>query len=253
MKVDKTLLSIILIFLTVLCEYPLLFPDQFHAAPSVPAWSQIPRNTTEPPEPVPTPSLPPIRNFTSAFSEGEQKCSLRPLTKTLKDSRVWFAISVPENWYATSDWETGYGTWSGLYFYTRLGVEEEIHDRTGIVLRTNTTRVVIMTYTITRNQDQDYRNYYRQFWVPEPVETVEIINGITFNRFESKGIRTAVSYVTRKTSANERGYASLIRYYVSPGECQDEIEQIIHTFRYLTAREISLGTAPGIEISTGYP
>ena len=239
---DKTVIALILLFLTVLVEYPMIFPNQPVATPIEspaaiinPSISQTPQNSTE--------ATPIIR----------QNCTPLPLTKSLKDSELWFTIRVPEDWNATTVWERGYGTWIGYYFYTVLGVEEPVYNQTGITRRINSTRMTIMTYAITRNQDQDYRNDFRQNWIPTPVESNEKINGIVFDRFESKGEGTAVGYVVKKASANERGYATVIWYYVSPSQCQEDIENIIHTFRYLSEREILLGNVPGVEISIFHP
>jgi len=239
---DKTVIALILLFLTVLVEYPMIFPNQPVATPIEspaaiinPSISQTPQNSTE--------ATPIIR----------QNCTPLPLTKSLKDSELWFTIRVPEDWNATTVWERGYGTWIGYYFYTVLGVEEPVYNQTGITRRINSTRMTIMTYAITRNQDQDYRNDFRQNWIPTPVESTETINGIVFDRFESKGEGTAVGYVVKKASANERGYATVIWYYVSPSQCQEDIENIIHTFRYLSEREILLGNVPGVEISIFHP
>jgi len=239
---DKTVIALILLFLTVLVEYPMIFPNQPVATPIEspaaiinPSISQTPQNSTE--------ATPIIR----------QNCTPLPLTKSLKDSELWFTIRVPEDWNATTVWERGYGTWIGYYFYTVLGVEEPVYNQTGITRRINSTRMTIMTYAITRNQDQDYRNDFRQNWIPTPVESNETINGIVFDRFESKGEGTAVGYVVKKASANERGYATVIWYYVSPSQCQEDIENIIHTFRYLSEREILLGNVPGVEISIFHP
>jgi hypothetical protein len=239
---DKTVISLILLFLTVFVEYPLLFPNQPVTTPIQspveiiePSISQTPQNSTDA-----TPLI-------------QQNCTTLPLTKSLKDSELWFTLKVPEDWNATTVWERGYGTWIGYYFYTRLGVEEPVYNQTGITRRINSTRITIMTYAITRNQDQDYRNDFRQNWIPTPVESTEKINGIVFDRFESKGEGTAVGYVVKKASVNERGYATVIWYYVSPSQCQEEIENIIHTFRYLSEREILLGNVPGVEISIFHP
>ena len=52
----------------------------------------------------------------------QQKCILRPLTKTLKDGEMWYTINVPEDWDATPFWERGYGTWGrGLFLFTFWG------------------------------------------------------------------------------------------------------------------------------------
>jgi len=243
---DKTVIALILLFLTVLVEYPMIFPGQPVATPIEspaaiinPSISQIPSQTPQ--------------NSTEATPIIRQNCTPLPLTKSLKDSELWFTIRVPEDWNATTVWERGYGTWIGYYFYTVLGVEEPVYNQTGITRRINSTRITIMTYAITRNQDQDYRNDFRQNWIPTPVESTETINGIVFDRFESKGEGAAVGYVVKKASANERGYATVIWYYVSPFQCQEEIENIIHTFRYLTERQILLGNVPGVEISIFHP
>ena len=231
----------------VLSEYPLLFPGQAVITPI-----ETPANIIE------SAILQPADNTTDAIADVQQtgvqpNCILKPLIKPLTYSELLFTLKVPEDWNATTVWERGYGTWEGYYFYTHLGVEEPVHNQTGIAGGINRTRITIMTYAITRNQDQDYRNDYRQNWIPTPVESVETINGITFNRFESKGEGTAVAYVVKKTSANEKGYATVIWYYVSSSECQEEIENIIHTFRYLLTREILLGNLNGVDISIIHP
>ncbi len=229
---DRTVIALILLFLTVLVEYPLMFPGQ----------------------PVIIPVESPAAIINSSISQTPSHTPQNPAEATpVKDSELWFTIRVPEDWNATTVWERGYGTWIGYYFYTRLGVEEPVYNQTGITRRINSTRITIMTYAITRNQDQDYRNDFRQNWIPTPVESTETINGIVFDRFESKGEGTAVGYVVKKASANERGYATVIWYYVSPSQCQEEIENIIHSFRYLSEREILIGNVPGTEISIFHP
>jgi hypothetical protein len=232
---DKTVLSLILLFLTICVEYPLLFPGQPVITPATIIEPSLPQNSTNS-TPVMQPVIP-------------QNCTPPLLTKTLKDSELSFTLNIPETWNATAFWERGYGTWIGYYFFTRLGIEEPVYNQTGIWGQINRTRLTIMTYAITKNQDQDYRNGYRQNWIPAPAESTENINGITFDRFESKEEGTAVAYVVRKASANEKGYATVIWYYVSASECQQELENIIHTFRYLSKREILLGNVPGVEIS----
>lgn len=256
---DRTLVAVVFVFLTVICEYPLLFPPQALTAPAinhttvpVPHITKSISNNTAVQTAVTTP-LPTITMASTPVPTPAPSpvCSKKPPSKILKDSRLWFTITVPEDWNATAAWEAGGGTWQGQYSYTYLGVEE--FDTNRSLWRINSTKIFIMTYAITRNQDQDYRNFYRDNWKPVPVETTETINGITFNRFESKGEGTAVAYVGKKTSANGRGYATLIRYFVTKNECQEDIEEIVHTFRYLSGREISLGNVTGNEISLFYP
>ena len=251
MKADKILLFTAFVFLMVLSEYAILYSDQPVSGQPVRSPIPGPMNSTasSPPQLVlvddSTRQTPAVRDTPVV----QPDCTPLPLTKTLKDSRLWFTLTVPENWNATTAWEGGYGTWTGLYFYTNLGVEERVDGQNSSALRINSSKIFIMTHTITKNQDQDYRNYYRDNWKPEPVESIEKFNGITFNRFESKGEGTAVAYVSNKATANERGLATVIRFYVAPRECLDQMEKIVHSFRYLSAREITLGSAPGIEVS----
>ena len=251
MKADKILLFTAFVFLMVLSEYAILYSDQPVSGHPVRSPIPGPLNITasSPPQPVlvdnSTRQTPAVRDIPVV----QPDCTPLPLIKTLKDSRLWFTLTVPENWNATTAWEGGYDTWTGLYFYTNLGVEEKVEGQNSSALRINSSKIFIMTHTITKNQDQDYRNYYRDNWKPKPVESIEKFNGITFNRFESKGEGTAVAYVSNKASANERGLATVIRFYVAPSECLDQMEKIVHSFRYMSSREINTGSAPGIEVS----
>jgi hypothetical protein len=93
------------------------------------------------------------------------------------------------------------------------------------------------------------RTYLRDTWTPSPTETTVTINGITFDRFESKTSDTVnVAYVVRKGSANERGFASVIEYFVNSSSQykQQDFESYLSTFRYLAADDIS--SAAGEEI-----
>lgn len=251
MKSDKILIFTAFVFLMVLSEYAIFYAAQPVSGQPVRLSVSEPPNITASSLPLPVLVDNSTRYIpaTAITPEVQPVCTPLPLTKTLKDSRLWFTLTVPENWNATTAWEGGYGTWIGLYFYTNLGVEERVNGQNSSALRINSSKIFIMTYTITKNQDLDYRNYYRDNWKPEPVESIENINGIAFSRFESKGVGTAVAYVSNKASANERGLATLIRFYVAPPECLDQMEKIVHSFRYLSAREINSGSAPGIEIS----
>ena len=75
----------------------------------------------------------------------------------------------------------------------------------------NTHEFYIITYAISRDWDQAVRNSYRIILTPLPIESTVTINGITLDRFESKtNDNVKVAYVVRKSSANERGFASVI-------------------------------------------
>jgi hypothetical protein len=106
----------------------------------------------------------------------------------------------------------------------------------------------IMTFPISRNQDQDYRNIFRM-WAPAPVESTVTINSIVFDRFEStKEGKTQVAYVARKSSANDLGYSSVI-YFVADSAKQfekDDFEDVARSFAYLSKDTVT--AEPGNEI-----
>jgi hypothetical protein len=159
--------------------------------------------------------------------------TLGPL-KAVKDPELWFYLQVPESWVVTSERISIPEGYMGLIYETSLYNNAKFH---------------ILTYAITRNQDQDLRNYYRSSWTPHPNESTVMINGITFDRFESKsGADVSVAYVVRKGSANERGLASVIEYSIdSSGPYPlEDFESLISTFHYVAADEIN--DIPGEEI-----
>jgi hypothetical protein len=106
----------------------------------------------------------------------------------------------------------------------------------------------ITTFPISRNQDQDYRNRFRQ-WKPAPAESTVTIGNIVFDRFESAGSgKTQVGYVGRKSSANDLGYSSVISFIADdarPFEKED-FENVVQTFSYLNKQSVL--TATGEEI-----
>jgi hypothetical protein len=107
----------------------------------------------------------------------------------------------------------------------------------------------IQTYTISRSQDQAYRDLFRKTWVPAPTETTVTINGITYDRFEStQDTKTQVAYVARKSSANERGYSSVLMYTTDSSRRfeKEDFEKVISSFKYFSHSDA--GTIPGEEI-----
>jgi hypothetical protein len=76
-----------------------------------------------------------------------------------------------------------------------------------------------------------------------------VIHGITYDRFESSLAGTTnVSYVVRKSSANELGYASVL-FFTTKGSNPDELSEfmrVVSSFRYFTGKEAD--TIPGTEI-----
>jgi hypothetical protein len=151
-----------------------------------------------------------------------------------KDTRLRIAFYVPEDWIVT----------------TRQVLNPE--GSGGLVYRTDLlgdNRFYILTYTVSRNEDQDYRNQIRRTWIPTPTETTVVIHGITYDRFESSLAGTTnVSYVVRKSSANELGYASVLSF-TTRGSHPDELSEftrVVSSFRYFTGSEA--GNIPGTEI-----
>jgi len=122
----------------------------------------------------------------------------------------------------------------------------------GLAYRTDlldNNRFYIITYTVSRNEDQAYRNEIRSTWIPTPTETTVVIHGITYDRFESSLAGTTnVTYVVRKSSANELGYASVLSF-TTKGSNPDEMSEfmrVVSSFRYFTGSEAR--TIPGTEI-----
>lgn len=148
-----------------------------------------------------------------------------PLTKTVKDRELLFSLVVPDSWNMETERLSNPEGYEGLAYRTSVPFD---------------TSFTILTYAITRGQDQDIRNAIRDTWIPKPNETTVTLNSITCDRFEtSSGGKTAIAYVVRKASANEKGFASWITCTstpsgrLSPGDC----DAIVRTFRYLSLRD----------------
>jgi hypothetical protein len=154
--------------------------------------------------------------------------TLGPL-KTIKDSELWFTMQVPESWVVLTERISNQEGYEGLVYVTYL------HDNPVLF---NTHEFYIITYAVTRNFDQAVRDTYRNRKMNESTVT---INGITFDRFESKtDDHVKVAYVVRKSSANERGFASVIEYsHNSSSQYQQkDFESFLSTFQYKGAKEI---------------
>lgn len=139
--------------------------------------------------------------------------------REIKDTELLFSLQVPVEWNVSTYRIKNPDSVEGLSFRTNLQPYDGFY---------------IETYAISRNQDQAYRDRFRE-WIPEPEETAVTVNGITFDRFESEsGGRENVSYVVRKSSANERGFASIIFYSANKSHRfeQEDFETVISTFRY---------------------
>lgn len=153
--------------------------------------------------------------------------------KTWKDSKLQITFATPETWAVTTHQMSLPDGSQGLEFKTDLVAEDAFY---------------IITFPISRNQDQDYRNAFRK-WTPVPDETTVTINKIVFDRFEStfNGM-TKVGYVARKSSANDLGYSSVI-YFIADDSRQfqqDDFEKVVQSFAYLAKTDVP--AAAGEEI-----
>jgi hypothetical protein len=155
------------------------------------------------------------------------------LLKDIRDSEFLFTLQVPMEWNVKTHRLNNADDSEGLLYQTDL-VGDNVF--------------IIYTYTASRSQDQAYRDQFRK-WSPAPAETTVTINEITYDRFESTaGNKTRVAYVARKSSANERGYASVLVFTADTGDRfqKDDFEKIVSSFRYFSGS--SAGSMPGEEI-----
>ena len=186
---------------------------------------------------VPVTSQPPTDTVTvtATSTPGEVVTIIRYTSqpRDLKDSELLFALQVPVEWNVTTYRLKNSDITEGLLYQTDL-VGEGVFT--------------IRTYAISRGQDQAYRDEYRM-WIPAPEETTVKINEITYDRFESTSDgKTRIAYVVRKSSANERGYASVLFFSSNTSNSfeKEDYEKVVSSFRYLNG--VSVGTTPGEEI-----
>lgn len=155
------------------------------------------------------------------------------VVKNIKDSELLFTLQVPQEWTVTTRRLINPDDSEGLVYQTDLVADNVFY---------------IQTYTISRNQDQAYRDQFRQ-WSPVPNETTVTINDITYDRFESTADgKTNVAYVAQKSSANERGYASVLVFTADNNNRfeKEDFEKIVASFKYFSGSAAS--TMPGEEI-----
>lgn len=153
--------------------------------------------------------------------------------RDVKDSKLLFSLQVPVEWSLSTYRIENPENYEGYMYQTD-------------VIGNNT--FSIHTFIDYRSREQNYRDDCRR-WIPAPAESVAVINGITFDRFESTSDgRTNVMYVARKTSMNDFGYLSVISFSADAGNPfeKEDYEKVVASFRYHD-RE-SAGTIPGVEI-----
>lgn len=154
--------------------------------------------------------------------------------RDIKDSELLFALQVPVEWNVTTRRIDNPDNSGGLMYQTDL-VGNDVFS--------------IRTYSISHSQDQAFRDEFRK-WSPAPTETTVKINDITCDRFESASDdKTRVAYVARKTSANERGYASVLFFAANTSNQfeKEDFEKIVSSFRYFSGSDAK--TTPGEEIT----
>jgi hypothetical protein len=195
--------------------------------PVTPAVAATTLSTPEPATPVPTAAV------TSVPQQVVTIVHKVSQTKEIKDSELLFTLQVPVEWNVKT-YPLNHADNSEVMEYQTDIVEDGVF--------------YIRTYTISRSQDQAYRDQFRK-WEPAPVETTVTINEIIYDRFESTSNgRTTVAYVARKGSANERGYASVLVFTADTSDRfeKEDFEKIVSSFRYFSGS--SAGTMPGEEI-----
>jgi hypothetical protein len=199
-------------------------PGSSPVTPVVPA-ATLPPQETAPPVPTAVATAVPEQVVTIIHQVSQ--------VRDIKDSELLFALQVPVEWDVTTHKLVNPEDTEGLGYQTDL-----LGDNV----------FTIQTYAISRSQDQAYRDTFRK-WSPAPVETTVTINDITYERFESTSDGTTrVAYVARKSSANERGFASVLIFTAhtsNPFEKED-FEKVVSSFRYFPASVA--GTMPGTEI-----
>jgi hypothetical protein len=202
---------------------------------TAPVTTAVPQTTLPAPEPA-TPV--PTAAATSAPQQVVTIVHQVSQLRDVKDTGLLFALQVPVEWDVTT------------YPLSRTDNAEGLEYRTDLV---GGNVFYISTYTASRSQDQAYRDQFRQ-WSPAPDETTVTINKITYDRFESTSPgKTRVAYVVRKSSANERGYASVIVFVADTGNRfeKEDFETVVSSFRYFSGSDA--GAMPGTEIEQGNP
>lgn len=168
---------------------------------------------------VPVTTLPPPESAVHPVS----------LLKDIKDPELLFTLQVPVEWNVIS------------YKLNNAGVYQTDLVENNVFY--------IKTYTVSSSKEQAYCDQFRN-WSPSPTETTVTINEITYDRFESTSDgNTSVAYVAHKSSANERGYASVIVFVADINNQfeKGDFEKIVSSFRYFSGSDAS--SMPGEEIT----
>ena len=172
--------------------------------------------TTIVPEPTPSPTQTVTTAATTVPQPVVTLVRYVSQKKDIWDPDLMFALQVPVEWNVST------------YQLMRTDTPDY---RTDLAADTVCS---VYSYYFSQNKDKAYREQVRQ-WSPPPIETTVTINGITYDRFESPSAgMTRVSYIMRGSSANERGYASVLFYSADTRNRfeKEDFERVIASFRY---------------------
>jgi uncharacterized membrane protein YgcG len=192
-----------------------------------PVTPAVPEATSPAPEPVTT--IPPAAPASTPAAAVTIIHYVSP-PRDLRDSQLLFTLQAPGAWNVST---------------TQLTKSDTSDYRTDLVAGNVFS---ITSYPASRSREQEFRDTFRQ-WSPVPAGTAVTINGIRYERFESRADgNTTVAYLPNTNSANERGYASVLIFTArdcNPFE-REEFEAAVSSFRYFSRD--SAGTIPGEEI-----
>ncbi|MDD1682737.1 MAG: hypothetical protein LUO98_02775 [Methanoregula sp.] len=216
--------TILLILVVIACIFSAGCTQSSGNGPVTPAVPATPVPTPEPATPVPTAAA------TSAPQEVVTIVRYVSCLKDVKDSYLLFTLQVPVEWNVST---------------YRLTNSDTSDYRTDLVAGNVFS---VYTYYFSQDRERAYRDLVRQ-WSPAPTETTVTINDITYDRFESASDgKTRVSYIVRKNSANERGYANMLVFTARDSNRfeKEDFEKVVSSFRYYAKDDIS--SMPGEEI-----
>ena len=193
-------------------------------SPVIPA---VPQTTVQLPEPV---TIVPTAAVTGTPAAVVTIIRYLSPPRDLKDSELLFALQAPAAWNVST---------------LQLTKSDTSDYRTDLVAGNVFS---ITSYPAFRSREQEFRDMFRQ-WSPAPTETTVTINGIRYERFESRTDgNTSVAYLPNTNSANEHGYASVLIFVAR--DCNrfdtEDFEAVVSSFRYIS--EGSAATSPGEEI-----
>lgn len=216
--------TIFLILVVIACIFLAGCVQSSGKSPVTPA---VPQTTVQSPEPVTTVPTAAVTGTPAAVATIIRYVSP---PRDLKDSKLLFTLQVPSVWNVST---------------LQLTKSDTADYRTDLV---GGNVFSITSYPASRSREQEFRDMFRQ-WSPPAAVTAATINGIRYERFESRADgNTTVAYLPNTNSANEHGYASVLIFVAR--DCNrfdnEDFEAVVSSFRYISAG--SAATSPGEEI-----